>query len=206
MITFISIRDLDVDKHITTEYVILFMYFFDKKNDVIIKAKIIKKIHLIDNFKINMLLSNDVIESKKIDVNISNKSIYIDNCEIIINFEIRTSRIIVQISIHARKITMIFSHNELIFSMHYIIVSFDRNYLFESNEFNLSFYVHLINFNFKHIVVRNENNHAIHISRNCRVDHMIEINFINVFQIHVDDVNQIVDLIFRRSIQIHKIN
>ena len=92
------------------------------------------------------------------------------------------------------------------FSMHYITVSFDRDYLFESNEFNLSFYAHLINFNFKHIVVRNENNHAIHISRNCRVDHMIEINFINVFQIHVDDVNQIVDLILRRSIQTHKIN
>ena len=113
---------------------------------------------------------------------------------------------IIQISIYARKITVIFLYNELIFSMHYIIVLFDRNYLFESNEFNFSFYVHLINFIFKHIVVRNENNQTIHIFRNCRVDYMIKIDFINVFQIHVDDVNQIVDLIFRRSIQIHKIN
>ena len=192
----------------TIEYAILFMYFFYQKNDVTIKIKIkiIKKIHLIDNFKINMLLNNDVIKSEKIDVNISNKSIYIDNCEIIVNFEIRTSRVIVQISIHARKITIIFSHNELIFSMHYIIVSFDRNYLFESNEFNFSFYVHLVNFNFKHIVVRNENNHAMHIFRNCRVDYMIKVNFINVFQIHVDDVHEIVDLTFRRSIQIDKTN
>ena len=157
MITFISVRDLDVDKHMTIEYVILFMYFFDQKNDVTIKAKIIRKIHLIDNLKINMLLSNDVIESKKIDISISNKSIYIDNCEIIASFEVRTSRAIVQISVHARKTTVIFSHNELIFSMHYTIVSFDWDYLFESNEFNFSLYAHLIDSIFKHIVVRNEN-------------------------------------------------
>ena len=42
MITFISIRELDVDKHITVEYIILSMYFFDQKNDVTIKIKIIK--------------------------------------------------------------------------------------------------------------------------------------------------------------------
>ena len=206
MITFISIRDLDVDKHMTIEYIILFMYFFDQKNDVTIKIKIIREIHLLDNLKINMLLNNDVIESKKIDVNVSNKSTYIDNCEIIDNFEIRTSRSIVQISIHERKITIVFSHNELILSMHYIIVSFDRNYLFESNEFNFSFYVYLINFTFKHIVVRNKNSQTVHISWNCRVDHMIEIDFINAFQIHVDEISEIVDLTFRRSTRTHKTN
>ena len=101
---------------------------------------------------------------------------------------------------------MISSHNELIFSMHYIIVSFDRDYLFESNELNLSLYAHLIDFIFKHIVVRNEDSQVVHIFRNCRVDHMIEIDFIDVFQIHVDEVSEIVDLTFRRSTQTHKIN
>ena len=126
MITFILIRELNVDKHMTIEYVILFMYFFNQKNDVTIKIKIIKKIHLIDNFKINMLLNNDVIESKKIDVNISNKSNYIDSCEIIVNFEIRTLRMIVQISIHARKITMIFRIERIQF---FILRSFDKFYV-----------------------------------------------------------------------------
>ena len=206
MITFISIRDLNVDKHMTIEYVILSMYFSDQKNDVTIRAKITKKMHLVDNLKTNMLLNNDVIDSEKIDVNISNKSIYIDSCEITISLEIRISHVIVQISIHARKITVIFSHNELIFSMHYTIVSFDRNYLFESDELNFSFYVHLINSIFKHIVVRNENSQTVHISRNCRVDHMIEIDFINVFQIHVDEISEIVELTLRRSARAHKSN
>ena len=158
MITFISIRELDVDKHMTIEYVILSMYFSNQKNDVTVRTKITREMHLIDNLKTNMLLSNDVIESEKIDVNISNKSIYIDSCEIIVTLEIRTSRVIVQTSVHARKITVISSHSELIFSMHYTIVSFDRDYLFESNELNLSLYAHLINSIFKHIVVCNEDN------------------------------------------------
>ena len=89
MIIFILIRDLDVDKHMTIEYVILFIYFLDQKNDVTIRIKIIKKMHLIDSFKINILLNNNVIDSKKIDVNILNKLIYIDNCEIIVNLKIR---------------------------------------------------------------------------------------------------------------------
>ena len=206
MTTFISIRELDVDKHMTIEYAILFMYFFDQKNDVTIKTKIIKKIHLIDNFKTNMLLNNDVIESEKIDVNIFKKTIYIESCEIIASLKIRTSKIVVQISIHARKITVIFFRFELIFSMHYTIVSFDRDYFFESNELKLSLYVHLINFNIKQIIVRNENNQIVHIFRNYRVDHIIEINYINVFQIHVDETSHVVDLTLRRSVQKHKIS
>ena len=206
MIILISVRELNVDKHMTTEYVILFMYFSDQKNDNLVRAKIIREIHLIDNLKTNMLLKNDVIDSEKIDVNISNKSAYIDSCEIIVNLEVRTFRISIQTSVHARKITIVSSHSELMLLVHYTTMSFDRDYLFESNELNFSLYVHLINFTFKHIVVRNESNQAVHISRNCRVDHMIEIDFVNAFQIHVDEVEKIADLTLRRSARQHKIS
>ena len=58
--------------------------------------------------------------------------------------------------------------------------------------------------NNEHQIFLTENSQAVHISRNCRVDHMIEINFINVFQIHVDEASEIVDLVFRRSTRAHK--
>ena len=206
MITFISVRDLDVDKHMTIEYAILFMYFFDQKNDVTVRTKIIRKIHLIDNLKTNMLLSNDVIESKKIDVSIFKKTAYIESCEVIASLKIRTFKIVVQTSIHARKITVVSSRFELVLSMHYTTVSFDRDYLFESNELKLSLYAHLVDFNIKQIIVRNESNQVVHIFRNYRVDHIIEIDYINVFQIHVDEISHVVDLALRRSAQVHKIN
>ena len=72
------------------------MYFFEvNKNDKSIKTMIIKKIHLINNLKINMLLSIDFINSKKIDINIFNKIVHIDNCEIIVTLKIRIFKIIV---------------------------------------------------------------------------------------------------------------
>ena len=204
MTTFISVRDLDVDKHMTVEYAILSMYFSDQKNDVTVRAKITRKIHLIDNLKTNMLLSNDVIESEKIDVSISKKTAYIESCEVIASLEIRTSKIAVQTSIHARKTTVVSSRFELVLSVHYTTVSFDRNYLFESNELKLSLYAHLVDFNTKQIIVRNESNQVVHIFRNYRVDHIIEIDYINVFQIHADEASHVVDLVLRRPTQMHK--
>ena len=102
-----------------------------------------------------MLLNIDLIDSKKIDINISNKKIYIDNCDVIAFLKIKTFRIVVQTFVYVRKIIVVFSHSKITFLIHYIVIFFNKNYFFESNEFNVLFYVHLTNVNFKHIFVRN---------------------------------------------------
>ena len=132
----ISIRDVKTKKYQFDEYVIVFIYIFDHdKDENVVKIMIIKKIHLIDNLKINMLFEIDLIESKKIDINILNKTIYIDNCDVIASLKIKTSRIVVRISIHARKIIVVSSYFEITLSIHYITISIEKNYFFESNEF-----------------------------------------------------------------------
>ena len=102
-----------------------------------------------------MLLNIDLIDLKKIDINISNKKIYIDSCDVITFLKIKTFRIIVQTFVYVRKTIVVSSYLKITFLMHYIVISFDKNYFFESNEFNVSFYAHLTNVNFKHIFVRN---------------------------------------------------
>ena len=91
----ISIRNLNTTKYFSIDYVIVFIYFNDEKNDKLIKTKIVKKIHLINELKINMLIDNDFIESKKIKINVINNFVYIDNCEIIIFLNVKTFRKIV---------------------------------------------------------------------------------------------------------------
>ena len=72
------------------------MYFSNKnKNGNFVKTIITKKIYLIDNLKVNMLINIDLIKSKKIDINIFNRTIYINSCEIIVFLKIRTLRIVV---------------------------------------------------------------------------------------------------------------
>ena len=140
-----------------------------------------------------------------IDVTI--KSIHIENCDVIIVLNVKISRIVVQTSIYTRKITFVLSYIEIALSIHFNdVVSNNRNFLFEFDNLNLSLYVHLINANLKNIFVKNDNDKMIQISRNNRVNRIIKLNFSNVFQIHVDENNDVVELIMRKLFSKHKSN
>ena len=65
MTTFFTVREIITDQHQTFEYVIVSMYFFDQKNDKIVKIMIRREIHLMNNLKINMLIDNDVTDFEK---------------------------------------------------------------------------------------------------------------------------------------------
>ena len=201
----ISVRDVGTDKYSFSEYAIADVYIPDhNKSDAAVKAKITREIHLVNNLKANMLLDTDFIEPEKIDISIPNKTAYIGNCNVTTPLEIRTSRIIVQISVHARKITVVPPYTKVILSIHYTTILNDRDFLFESEELNLSLYAHLINSNSKHILVRNESNKTVHIPRNCRVKRMIELNFLNAFQVDADDADKLSDLALKRPFKEHK--
>ena len=183
MISFINVRNLKINKHSSTEFVIIKIYFSKQKNDVSTKTKIIREIHLINHLKINMLLNNDIIKSKRMIFDSSNNVVHIDNCDVSIFLNIKTFRIVIHTSIHARKTMIISSRSEIVVSIHYIIISIDRDFFFESKKMNFSFYVHLINSTFKNILIRNDDDKIVQIFRNCRLNRIIELNFANVFVI-----------------------
>lgn len=86
MTTFITIRDFKTNKHLIDQYAIISMYFKNKDNlDKEIRIMIIKKIHLINNLKINILLKNDILSSKLIDISMLTTTIYIESCNMTIS-------------------------------------------------------------------------------------------------------------------------
>ena len=204
MTTSISIRDLDTAQHWFSDYVIIFIYFSNKKNEIVVKIMITREIHLIDNLKINMLIENDLMKSKKIDINVTKETAHIDSCDVIVALNVKTFRTIVHTSIHARKTIIVFSHIEIVLSIHFTTIFANRDFLFESKNLNLSLYVHLTNVEFKNIVVKNDNDKFVHISRNCRVERMTELDFSNAYVISVDDDNDVVELVVRKSFTKHK--
>ena len=60
MLKLLRVKDLSVIIHKMNQYVLILMYVFDIK----ILYRIIKKIHLIDDFKTHMLIENNIVESK----------------------------------------------------------------------------------------------------------------------------------------------
>ena len=64
MLKLFHIKSLNVIMHETNQYILISIYVFDIKNDIKILCRIIKKIHLIDDFKTHMFIKNDIVKSK----------------------------------------------------------------------------------------------------------------------------------------------
>ena len=188
MITFLTIRDFDTNQHEISDYAICFMYFEKNKNDISFKVMIRREIHLISHFKINMLINNNVICSENIVIDSTNKKIYIDNCDVIVSIEIRSRNAQTQQRfIHAKKTIILSSRNQLIISIHQLNDELfnNRDFFFESNNIDFIFYVHLIDSFIKTILIFNDTNQIIKISRNFRLNKLIKIDYSHVF--HVDE-------------------
>lgn len=108
------------------------MYFENKNEfDKIVKAMIIKKFYLIKNFKTNLLIENNIFDSKFIDIFTSINIIYIDNCDITILIFVKARSKFQHLSIYALHTVIISFDIEQLFRIHNVTLS-NRHYFFES--------------------------------------------------------------------------
>ena len=188
MISSFQIRDLNTNRHESWKYVIYDIHMFDTKNDQKITSLFKREVHLVDNLKINMFLSNDIIEFEDFAIDMIKRHAMIDSIDIIISLKIRFFKLTIQRFVHLKKITIISSHVELIVVVHHVELSITRDFLFESNDnFNFILYAHLVDAFIKSIIVRNDREFSIMIFRNFRLNKIFEIDFSNDFHIDIDD-------------------
>ena len=161
---------------------------FDTKNDQKITSLFKRKIHLVDNLKVNILLSNDIIKFENFVIDMIKRHEIIDSIDIIILLKIRFLKLTIQRFIHFKKITIISSHVELIVIVHHVEFSITKDFLFESNDsLNFILYAHFVDAFIKSIIVCNDREFSIINSRNFRLDKVFEIDFSNDFHIDIDD-------------------
>ena len=58
------VKSLNIIMHEMNQYVLISMYVSDIKNDIKILCRIIREIHLIDDFKTYIFIENDIVEPK----------------------------------------------------------------------------------------------------------------------------------------------
>ena len=94
----ISVRGININYYSTNEYILLKVYLSKTRNGIDIRVKIIREAHLIDDLKIRMLLSTDIIKPKKIDIIIFKNQAYIESYDttIQINLKPRTRGVIIK--------------------------------------------------------------------------------------------------------------
>ena len=201
MTTLITIRDFEINKHQIDKYAIVFMYFEEKnKIDDTVKTVIIREIHLIKNLKINLLIENDILEFELIDISTFTNIAYIESCDVTISIIINVKFRFQHMSVHVLRTTSISFKSKRFLKIHNIILS-ERNYLFESFvSVNFAIYAHVINSKTKSVLVRNDSENIITVSRNFRLNTLNEIDYFSVYAIDTSYV----DLALKSSLTIHK--
>ena len=160
MIISISVKELEIIKHITDKYAIISFYFLKISNsDKSIKVVIIKNIHLVKDLKTKLLIENDILSSKQIDISSFTNSTYIECCEITIFITIKTEFRFQSESVLVIKTCIILFKSKCLISVHHMTFFSNRDFLFELTKTkNLFIYAYVTNFITSFILIRNEDN------------------------------------------------
>lgn len=91
MLTSLKVNNIDSTIHEFLKFIIILIYFSKlTKNETFALVFIIRKIHLIDDLKVKMLIKNDFLNSENFIIDIENKTITIESCNIEISLKIQS--------------------------------------------------------------------------------------------------------------------
>ena len=190
--TLLKIRDLDTYKYKSYKYVICDIHLKNIKNSKFVTSVLRREIHLIKNFKINMLLNNNVINSKNICINLIKKQTFIISIDVTISLKVKLLKVFMQRLIYICKIIVISLYSKITVFIYYAILSNIKNFLFElTNNVNFILFVYIINASIFVVIIKNNNKNFIQISRNFKLKRIIELNFLNVFQMAVKNSHNV---------------
>ena len=92
----------------------------------------------------------------------------------------------------------------MIIFIHHLIdeLLVNRDFLFEFDESNLILYVHIVDANIKIVLIINDSNNVVKISRNFRLNKLIEFDFSQIY--HLNENENVVELTKRKFKFEHK--
>jgi hypothetical protein len=162
------------------------LYLNDLVNETKTRNHIKRKFHLVDELKCKLLMSLNIMMSKEMIINLTNKSLIISTCEnlmISIRINLKSNSRIRRI-IHSKKSIKI-SSNSIINIFTYLRkkkLSFNRDFLFEFNNEILTnflkdfdeFYTYVCDCNIAFVHVKKAQISSIMISSKTRLNILIE--------------------------------
>ena len=90
-----------------------------------------RKLYIVDNLRVKMLIKNNIIEFKEIIINIVNKKARINNYSITINIIARSRDEFIRRKIYIKVSIFVSSHSEIMLLIKEINLFNDRDFLFK---------------------------------------------------------------------------
>ena len=188
----ISVRDVS-DKIVKSDEFMLVSMTFDEvlKSEHATIDVIEAKMHLIDDFAVNILLTNDVIYSQDIKINFEKRRLTIIKCEsfrVSIEMFSRTTSHVKR-TIRSRQTYILqFDDFAKIFVTYHDSFFDDKDFLFEFHcqydlEYDDDVYVHVVNSKLFKMLDRNATSQFITFARRARLNMIIEYNQVECYLI-----------------------
>ena len=159
-------REIKNDIYEINKYIIYKIYLFNKKNKnkrIIIIKIISREIYLVNKLVIDILLKNNILILKEINLLFLKKIVYINNYNINISIEIYLKKFFIRRVINLKEIFIISLYLSVTIIIYYLNL-FNYNFLFKSRKDSiLSLYYKIINKNIEIILIKNNSNKLIKI-------------------------------------------
>ena len=159
-------REIKNDIYEINKYIIYKIYLSNEKNKnkrIIIIKTISREIYLVNKLVVDILLKNNILILKEINLLFLKKIAYIDNYNINISIEVYLKESLIRRVINSKKVFIILLYLNVTIIIYYLNL-FNCNFPFKSREnLILSLYIKLINKNIKIILIKNNSNKLIKI-------------------------------------------
>ena len=159
-----------------------FMYVKNLINNQFVVAYLQRKIHIVNNLKIKLLLNINVINSKKILVDMNQQKLIIKNCQkFIVKLKITIKdNVKIRRVIWTKKKFVIQTNSMICVSMKIREKSlFDKNYFFESYLTNV--YVYVVDLILFFVCVINKHTSFLRIARYVKMKNFVEFEKQNCY-------------------------
>jgi hypothetical protein len=178
-------RDIDIATYNCFEYVTIELFIFNyirnsRSKDI---AKLTRQTHVVNNLRVKFLMNMNILESKKMILNISRRKMILSLCEnlkidirVISKLDSRMKRIIlakrfVTVSIKTIVAVFIKMKNKIVSERDYLFQSISRELNLESNDDVMT---HMMNVNLAAVQICNVTNKSIVISRKTRLERLMK--------------------------------
>ena len=178
----IIVQEIGTNKYIINEYTIVDMHLQGLKNRKSAVAILYCEDHLVKDFKANFLIENDILGSEKVKIDLEKDETHLGSCQVTILLSIKNKSMLIHKPIYLKKPIVISFHTVLLVPIHsFSAIPLDRDYIFKPNEKNFSLYTHMINSETRIVLVKNNEDRSIKISRNLYLRYIIEIDYANIY-------------------------
>ena len=184
----LRVRGVGSIKHETAEYVIADLYFSgtDSQGNKVL-ACLRREIHIVDDLRAKLLIGNDIIDPEGIVVDVVNKSAFIGSCKIKIEIFARPRGEFIKKKIHVKSATLVPSHSNVILPTKFIDLPENRDFLFELiTQANFTLFAHLVDHIMTGVLVRNEIDSLIQVSRKLKLGNVLEMDYEKCFQASIE--------------------